>query len=78
MPKDLALKLEYPEPFACTDNGTNVHHTKMGEFLKKTKVEQLKETVREEKWQGKLTTQRRDDDNIRSLLMHILIHYLKT
>ena len=61
----LALNLEYPEPSACAANGTNVHHTKMGEFLRKTKVVQLKETVREEKWQGKLTTQRWDDDDIR-------------
>ena len=37
----------------------------MGEFLKKTKVEQLKETVREEKWQEKMTTLRWDDDDIR-------------
>ena len=63
--RGLALNLEYPEPSVCTENGTNVHHTKMGEFLKKTKVGQLKETITEEKWQGKLTTQRWDDDNIR-------------
>ena len=54
----LALNLEYPEPSVCTENGTNVHNTNMGEFLKKAKVGQLKETIREEKWQGKLTTQR--------------------
>ena len=61
----LALNLEYPKPSVCTENGTNVNHTKLGEFLKKTKVGQLKETIREEKWQGKLTTQRWDDDDIR-------------
>ena len=43
-----------PELSVCMENGTNVHHTKVGEFLKKIKVGRLKETVREEKWQEKL------------------------
>ena len=43
-----------PELSVCMENGTNVHHTKVREFLKKINVGRLKETVREEKWQEKL------------------------
>ena len=38
----------------CTENGTNVHHANMGDFLKKTNVGQLKET-REVAWEADYT-----------------------
>ena len=57
----LHLRLEYPEPMCVTDDGKEVDGKKVKECIAKARQEEVRAKVKEEKWQGKMISNKRED-----------------
>ena len=57
----LHLKLEYPEPMCVTDNSKEVNGKKVKGCIAKAHQEEVQANVKEEKWQGKMISNRWED-----------------
>ena len=61
---DITINLVYPEPGGITREGDRIKYDKIGEVMKKAEIERLEKEVKDEKWQGKLTKQRWEDEHL--------------
>ena len=57
----LHLKLEYPEPMCVTDDGKEVNGKKVKGCMANSHQEEVRAKVKEEKWQGKMISNRWED-----------------
>ena len=57
----LHLKLEYAEPMCVTDDGKEVNGKKVKGCIAKARQEEVRAKVKEEKWQGKMISNRWED-----------------
>ena len=61
---DLQLRLNLPNPTAVAD-GTEVEAKKVKQAIYKARQHDIKSTVSEERWQGKLIKNRWDDEKVK-------------
>ena len=62
--RKLHLQLDYPELALIKEDGELITGSKVKACLDTVRQRQYQETVEQEKWQGKLVKNRRDDNNL--------------
>ena len=60
----LELQLEYPDPVCVTEEGEVIPGKKVKNILKRHRESRAREEVKEQRWQGKLVTERERDEEL--------------
>ena len=60
----LQLQLGYPDPVCATEEGEVIPGKKIKNLIKRHRESRVQEEVREQKWQGKLVTERERDEKL--------------
>ena len=60
----LQLQLEYPDPVCVTEEGEVIPGKKIKNLLNRHRESRVQEEVREQRWQGKLVTERERDEEL--------------
>ncbi|XP_068713688.1 uncharacterized protein [Montipora foliosa] len=60
----LELQLEYPDPVCVTEEGEVIPGKKVKNILKRHRESRVREEVKEQRWQGKLVTERERDEEL--------------
>ena len=74
----LQLKLDFPDPVWYTTDGHEVRGAKIKNCLTKAHQQELRDKVEGEKWQGKLTKRRWEDDSLKVEECFAWLHHWKT
>ena len=74
----LQLKLDFPDPVCYTTDGHEVRGAKIKNCLSKAHQQELRDKVEGEKWQGKLTKSRWEDDSLKAEECFACLHHWKT
>ena len=60
----MQLQLEYPDPVCVTEEGEVIPGKKIQNLIKRHRESRVWEEAREQKWQGKLLTERERDEEL--------------